>query len=362
MSELMHASRQWASRPSDERYTSLTDMASFFVAQRAASKAVTVSSRSIKLEPGETSADLRLISPNGHACAPSNWAFGQLAALSESPAGYLKTLPSPLVADCLNYGLQFKRDIEDVGLLLYKNGDSIVRAATGPRYGRIWNRDIVNGLINRFGDGVTGDWRVPGEFGKKVAVTKDNTTLFAGDRDMFVFLADEDHRIEMKNRRAGASGSLARGFFMWNSEVGSSTFGLGTFLFDYACSNRIVWGAEQYKEIRIRHTASAPDRFIDEIAPALNTYALSSTKTIEDTIREAQSRKIEKVDEFLAGRFGKGLVSRMITVHALEEGRPIETVWDAATAATAYAKRVNYQNERVEIERKAGQLLDLVAA
>jgi hypothetical protein len=33
---------------------------------------------------------------------------------------------------------------------------------------------------------------VPGEFGQRVAVTKQNTTLYASDRDMFVFLADEE--------------------------------------------------------------------------------------------------------------------------------------------------------------------------
>ena len=71
---------------------------------------------------------------------------------------------------------------------------------------------------------------------------QDNTTLFASDRDMFVFLADEDNRIENPNRRAGRFGSFARGFFVWNSEVGKTTLGAGFFLFDYVCCNRIVWG------------------------------------------------------------------------------------------------------------------------
>ena len=36
---------------------------------------------------------------------------------------------------------------------------------------------------------------------------------------MFVFLADEENRIELPNRRAGRFGAFARGFFVWNSEV-----------------------------------------------------------------------------------------------------------------------------------------------
>jgi hypothetical protein len=44
----------------------------------------------------------------------------------------------------------------------------------------------------------------------------------------------------------------------------------------------------------------------------------------------------------------------------LDEGRPIETVWDAVTGATAYARSIPWQSDRVEFETQAGGLLDLV--
>lgn len=365
MSTLMQASRQWATRPSDERFTSLIDMSDHFHDVRNNSRGVVVSSRRLEARPLEDNKGLEIYGPNGVGYSPTHWSFGQLAQLAEAPAGYMRTLPAPLAADCLNYGLKIKRSAEDVGILLHKGEANQLTAATGPRYGRIWNSDIVDALVKRFGDGTSGDFRVPGEFGKRVDVTKSNTTLFAGDRDMFVFLADEEHRIENPNRRNGQSGSLARGFFVWNSEVGSSTFGIGTFLFDYVCCNRIVWGAEGYKEIRIRHTASAPDRFIEEVGPALITYANSSTSAIDKALAEAKAKRIgddsDEVNNFLAQRFGKGLVSRLQAVHELEEGRPIETLWDATTAATAYARGIEHQDARVELERKAGALLDLAA-
>lgn len=358
--ELMQANRQWSTRPADERYTSLHAMESHFETQRSQSRAVTVSTRQISLQPVE-SKGLQLVSEAGHAFAPTNWAFGQLAQLAESPAGYLRTLPAPIAADCLNYGLQFKRDIEDVGLLLYKNGESVLKAATGPRYGRIWNADILRSLTGRFGDGVTGEWRVPGEFGQAVQVTEANTTLFAGDRDMFVFLANEDNRIELPNRRNGQSGSMARGFFVWNSEVGSATFGFSTFLFDYVCCNRIVWGAENVQEIKIRHTASAPDKWMAEIAPALHTYAQASTAGVVQLIEDARSKRLDDVDAFLAGRFGSRTVDSLKAIHMLEESRPIETLWDVSTAVTAKARSIPFQNERVELERKAGEILRMAA-
>ena len=201
-------------------------------------------------------------------------------------------MPAPIVADCLNYGLRFARDVEEVGLLLTEKGNdtSELRAATGPRYGRVWNAEVAGALVQRFGDGVTGDWRVPGEFGKEVVVTRDNTTLFASDRDLFVFLADERNRIEVPNRRAGQSGRFARGFFVWNSEVGATTLGAGFFLFDYVCCNRIVWGARDYNEVRIRHTSGAPDRWLEEVEPVLVEYANGSAKPVLETIEAAQQK------------------------------------------------------------------------
>ena len=48
--------------------------------------------------------------------------------------------------------------------------------------------------------------------------------------------------------------------------------------------------------------------------------------------------------------------------HIEEEGRPVETVWDAAQAITAIARDVPHQDDRILVERKAGALLDKVAA
>lgn len=358
MSNLMQASNQWSSRPADERYVSLIDMRDHFEAVRSDSKAVVVPSRKVEAVAVEDNG-LIIRGPNGHDYAPTHWSFGQLAQLAEAPAGYLRGLPSEMSAGLINFGLQVRRDVSDVGVLLYKNGGApVARAFTGPNYGRIWNADIVNALVSRFGDGVSGPtFKVPGEFGQAVEVTKQNTTLYASDRDMFVFLADEQHRIEIPNRRDGQAGELSRGFFVWNSEVGDKTFGIATFLFDYVCCNRIVWGAAEYKEVTMRHTASAPVKFIEEIAPALESYAKSSTASVTKAIEDARSARIEDVSAFLAKQFGKKVVAAIEKVHELEEGRPIETLWDATTAVTAYARGIEHQDRRVELERQAGGLL-----
>ena len=359
MSTLMQASHQWSTRPDDERFTSLTEMHAAALAIRSRSNARVLSSRRLQAAPvsGDSRA-LVAVGPDGNTANFTNWSFGQLAQLAGAPAAYMRGLPGELAADCINYGLQ-TRDIEEVGVLLYKNGSPHLRAVTGPNYGRVWNHQVIQALIERFGDGVTGDFKVPGEFGKDVEITKANTTLYASDRDMFVFLADEKHRIEIPGRRDGKAGALARGFFVWNSEVGKTSLGIGTFLFDYVCCNRIVWGAQQYREVRINHTAKAPDRWIEEAIPAIRAYADSSAQTITDAVMAARQARIDDVDVFLAKRFTKSKASAIKAAHMNDEGRPIETLWDAATGVTAYARGVAYQDERVELEREGGRILDM---
>jgi|HubBroStandDraft_1064217.scaffolds.fasta_scaffold38666_5 hypothetical protein len=360
MTTLMQASHQWATRPDDERFTSLPEMHAHSLAIKGNSAARVISSRQLQAAPvdGDSRA-LVAVGPGGNAVDFTNWSFGQMARLAGAPSDYMRELPGELAADCMNYGLQ-RRDVEDVGVLLYKNGSAQLRAVTGPNYGRVWNHQVIHSLMERFGDGVNGDFKVPGEFGKDVPITKANTTLYASDRDMFVFLADEKHRIEIPGRRDGQSGSLARGFFVWNSEVGKTSLGIGTFLFDYVCCNRIVWGAQQYAEIRINHTSRAPDRWIEQAVPAIRTYANSSAQTITDAIAAARAARIDDVDTFLASRrFTKNRASAIKAAHTNDEGRPIETLWDAATAVTAYARGIGYSDERVELEREGGRILDL---
>lgn len=375
MATLMQANEQWSKRPADQRFVSLLDLQRKVNADRENSVGSVVSTRKIKVIPHPAN-PMKGVTIEGSAgnYDPTHWAFGQLASLAGAPAGYLRTLPAPLVADAMNYGLRFNRDAEDVGVLRTKTSLDVsdasggpiehveLRAATGPRYGRIWNGDIVDSLVQRFGDGLSGDFRVPGEFGKAVPVTKDNTTIYGSDRDIFVFLADEVNRVEMGNRRDGQPGSLARGFFVWNSEVGASTMGIGMFLFDYVCMNRIIWGVKEFKEVRLRHTMSAPERFTEEVAPILQAYSQASALPIEQTIKAAQDAKIETdLDAWLKNRFTASETTAIKAAHMREEGRPIETVWDATTGVTAYAKTIRNQDDRVGMERKGGALLDLVS-
>ena len=363
----MSAHHEWMRRPADERFTSLPSLLRKVDHIKTNSEVIQRTSRDLQVRPIEGDRHALEAAPSHYPTASmSHWSFGQLASLAGAPARYLRTLPSDLAADCLNTSILQSRK-EETKLMVYSDPDKPdtfrLSAATGVGYGRIWNADVVREVIDRFGDGVTGRFRVPGEFGVALdRVTQDNTTLFASDQDMFLFLADEQNRITVPDRRDGKSGELARGFMIGNSEVGAGTLRIATFLFDFVCQNRIVWGSSEWKEIRIRHTSKANDRWLHEIMPAINSYANAETRSITDAVAAAQLRRVdeEKMDELLYTRFSRPTVDAIKKVHMLEEHRPIETVWDAITGATAYAKGVTHQDARIDIETKAGKLFDLV--
>lgn len=367
--ELMQASRQWSSRPDDERFTSLDELLAHTRRQREISTGKVVPSSKLlaMATPGdETHKGLIIVGKDEpeDAKVPTNWAFGQLAQRVGAPAGYLRSLPAPIAATALNYGL-FSKGSDEIGILTRQNGGSELAAATGPNYGRIWNADVVEQIVKRFGDGVTGDFTVPGVWGKPLdTITKENTTLYASDRDFFVFLANEKNKIEVPNRRHGKDGLMSTGVFFWNSEVGSKTLGIATFLYDYVCGNRIVWGATDYREINIRHSAGAPDRFLEEVTPAIESYANKSTDSITDAIEAAQKARLgeDKLDEFLKSQgFTKGQMTGLKMAHIAAEDRPIESLWDVAVGATQYAQGIKHQDDRVDVERMAGKVLALAS-
>jgi hypothetical protein len=366
MTTLSTLHSQWASRPDDQRFVTMADLHSFLVKVRDNSKTAVVSTRALQVQPVANDPKGLQVHVNSDrlpaVLAPTHWAFGQLCSLTgingtpAAPAAYLRSLHPNLAADCLNWGLQVVRDAEDVGLLAYENGGSMLTAATGPKYGRIWNATIAASVMHNLDLSV---WGVPGVFGRPLdQVTKDNTTLYTSDRDMFIFLCDETHRVAVPNRRDGKGTELYRGFYLRNSEHGACRLEVVTMYYDGICGNRYIWGAEEVQEFSIIHRAAAPDRFVEECVPALQRYANAPTGGITRAIEDARKDRLgDKVQDFLAKRFGPQIGAKIEQAHLVDEGRPIENRWDALVGATAYARQIKYQDARTTFEAEAGKLL-----
>ena len=221
----------------------------------------------------------------------------------------------------------------------------------------------------------TGDtrWKVPGTldwssgvYNPMVDITKDTTTLYASDRDVFLFLVDDMNPIEAGKLSDGSPDLYFRGFYCWNSEVGAKTLGIASFYLRAVCQNRNLWGVEDFQEISIRHSKYAANRFAHEAAPALTRFADSSPRPFVEGIRAARERIVAHSDDdrtdFLRKRgFSKAETARIVETVLAEEGRPPESVFDFVQGITAVARSKPQQDTRLEMEGKAKKLLERAA-
>ncbi|MXO65363.1 DUF932 domain-containing protein [Altericroceibacterium endophyticum] len=369
-------SSEWFSRPADQRYLSLTELMAAVKGRAERSRTRTVESAAIRVEAHREDPErLALALPDADKpLAPTHWSFGQLASLVGAPAAYMRQLPAPLAAINLQYGLTSHR-AEQVKTLETDDGRTELRAVTGPDYGRIYDHELVAAVQRIAGNG-TGDtrWKVPGVLdwstgvhNPMVDITSDTTTLYASDRDVFLFLVDDMNPIEAGKLPDGSPDLFFRGFYCWNSEVGAKTLGIASFYLRAVCQNRNLWGVEDFQEISIRHSKYAANRFAHEAAPALTRFADSSPQPFLNGIRAARQRIVARSDddrtEFLRKRgFGKAETAKIVETVLAEEGRPPESVFDFVQGITAYARGKTQQDARLDLETRAKKLLDRVAA
>ncbi|MCP4701535.1 MAG: DUF945 domain-containing protein [Gammaproteobacteria bacterium] len=372
-------SSQWNNRPDDERFTSLSDMAEFKRAESAASRANNYDVKDVNIwSPDYTGIlaqtdDLRIDLPDTvDPVRPTHWSFGQFCSLIGAPARYMRTLPSQLASDNMNFGLaRFPSEVVKVYQRI--DGSAEVRAFTGPKYGRIPDYQVIESVMRIAGNG-NGDtnWKVPGtmEWGSGVydpyvPTSKNNTTLFCSDRDIFLFLVDDTHPIEVGRLPNGDPDLMFRGFYVWNSEVGARTLGIATMYMRAVCCNRLLWGVEQFSEIKIKHSRNAMAGFRNQIAPALESYTRGDAQRVVEGVRNAQSTTIARTDEdamdFLTRRkFSKKQARDIMTAVEEEELRPMRSAWDAAQGITAVARNIGHQDTRLDFEIRAKTILDKV--
>lgn len=369
-------SRQWASRSPDQRFLSTTELRAAVAARKEAATESVVSARKIEfLAPIPTVADdtniLTVGLPNGVEVGATHWAFNQAASLAKAPAGYLRTLPSQIVSDALTHGMRYNRSGEEVKS--YVIGDELC-ALTGRDYGRIWDEEVVEAVQIIAGNG-TGDtrWKIPGvldwsnmTYDPNAPVTLDSTTLYASDRDVFMFLVDDRNPIEVGKLPNGEPDMMFRGFYVSNSEVGAGSLRLAAFYLRAVCMNRNLWGVENFSELTMRHSKYAPSRFISEARPALESFANGSERKLIEGVRAAKAAKLaEDQDEaiaFLQAReFSRKKALEILAQGEKEEGAPVRTAWDFAQALTANARDIPNNDDRVGQEMIARRILDKVA-
>lgn len=386
---LMRAHREWANRPADQRFWSVEDLILHQRGIETRSRALLADySRVEVIDQGE---DLALIIPGAAEPARfSNWSFGQFSRKAGAPAEYLSKLPSRLARECLNEGLS--RRAEDTGMFLVSSDDSGVtlRASLSEEFGAVKSSE----LALRAQDLIDRGWSIPparpsgvGDPRVRLATQEDVSAyahrsplainvgdpiapagVYASDRDMFLIMQDESRPV---HNPADPSRPLFRGLMLWNSDVGARSFGMCAFLYDLICGNHIVWGAQNVIEFRTYHRGSdAERRAFSRLATVAMEYSASSAQDLETAIVGAQQRLIaptfEEIPEIITAKkqlspiLSKRIIRDAVEV-AANSGRygDPRSPWGVAQGLTELSQRLPNTNDRHEIDRAAGKILDL---
>lgn len=357
--ELFHAHQQWATRPDDQRFSSLPALYEACKAYAdTARERANVRLDSLRVE--NIDGDVQLVGRGGVPAKLTHWAFGQVCARVGAPASYLRELPATLAAQNLNHGLA--RRLRDAGqdatvnMLFHLNDGFLLRALTSDKYERIWNWEVAERLLEM----QTRGWDVARPtINQGRDPQGERLPLYASDHDMFAFVCSNECRIS----EPGNPDGLRRGLIVANSEVGASTLQVLRFLFREMCGNHIIWGAESVTELKLRHVGTIRDR-LQAWDASIQQYLDSSARDDEAIIQAAQRKRIAGTkDEVLDAIFGKRIPG--LTRKAIEAGYDAvqdvdgdpRSVWGMVQGLTRHSQTIPYADQRVEIDRAAGRLL-----
>ncbi len=364
------AQREYYKRPADQRYETIDALETAVLSRRNRSEQFNVAPE--KFEFSHTAEDgvIVLARSVDAPAKPTHYSFGQAASLVKFNADSLRLLGEggrhDLVAANLNAALQIRKDKIDkdvkVMLVQAEDGESAptLQAVTGPTYGRIWDADVV-AATRKILD-ANPQFDNPKEWGGKKG------GLYASDRDVFLLYVDGgsivDGGADLLN--GGERDQLHRGFMVWNSEVGSATFGIAAFLFRYVCGNHMIHGIEGTKLLKIRHTSGGPERFVTEALPALKEYVNASAAPIESAVKKAKAfivpaDETKLFDFFVKKGFTKAETRKAKAFAELEEGGA-NTLWQMQQGFTRAARDLAFMDARTDLEKRAGKLLDLANA
>lgn len=387
---LMSASNEWSTRPADERFWNLQDMKDAADTIRArAVEAIPAPLTGMRFDAG-ADGSMGIIGASGARARLGHYAFSQASSLMNAPADYLRRLPAPLAADCLNNGMRARvadgNGDRQAKLLLDRGADGFkARAITSQQYCRIWNGDIIPKLQEITLEG----WRTPparpafDDARARPATEADclknrmpglgiqpgamiaPAGLYMSEKDMFVFMVNENKSIDI-----GAGETMNIGFFLSNSEVGDKAFSVTKFGYRAVCGNHIVWDSKQVENIRLVHKgAEMSSEAFKALSLSVTTYADESVSELEGVI--ATSRRIEIAatkDDVLNVLFGKRALNLPRATFAAAYDACEQNPSDSAGASprspfgiahglTRISQLNDYTDARTKIDTAAGKLL-----
>ena len=351
------AHRQWATRPPDERYTSVQALYEAARARRASIEERQIDTAHLRTEAVNTD-DLAMFEASGHTATLTHWSFGQLATIASAPPQYLRTLPASIASSAINYGLQRQRRRQQT-LFVERTAPWTVHAITSQRYARVHHDELARRVLDLMT--LHPAWSLPlgykdGEYGAE----RVPSGAYLGDRDMFLFLVDGNRALDDPTDRT--NGGLFRGFILRNSDVGAAALSLDVFLFRAVCLNHIVWGFQHVAGFRRRHVgASIQDAWttsLDGVQASLDADTTSDrTVLLRATTQELGPSRDAVIDAVVQRLdLSQKQATEAYTLAETHEPNP-RSVWGFAQGLTRLSQRTPWQDGRFALDRAAGRLI-----
>lgn len=370
---IMTLANAHASRPLDQRYPDIHALHAAAQRQRAQSAEVKqVQLRDLDvIAMGDSVAIQRRDSAGRKPAIPSWRGLSHLCREAGAPPSYLRTLPSPLMADCIRTGLARSGDAPDRRLLVSlpdtipgASHDALaLRAITSDSYARIWHADVTGWGVRLAGEL---GWGAPtifrsasgaqtwGEEGAKAE------TYYLSDHDVLFALVDDRTPVESHGTQ------LFRGVIVTNDETGEGSVTIHAFLYDMICANHILWGTTTIAKASIRHVGRAGSRMAQAVAQ-LRGASHEPASAVLERVQAARGLLLADTREDVASKvYGMGLGltrgviedAQIVAETTPRYGDP-RSAWAVAQGLTEVSQRGGMADDRMRIDSAAARVLSL---
>jgi hypothetical protein len=198
--------------------------------------------------------------------------------------------------------------------------------------------------------------------------TKEETTLYASDRDVCLFLVDQRNPIECGFITDPKTGGrvpdvYSRGIVVRNGECGGVALSVTTFLYRWVCCNRSIRDQKGFQKVTMAHRSGIHDAFMKTLVPAMKAFVNGSAAGVADEIERSKNEMLVRSDDEAMLRltttfgFSPEVAAVIMGKSMAEDQRPMRTSFDFVQAMTAAARAIPFQDKRMQVEREAGKIL-----
>ena len=342
MVNLMKANRELFRREPDECFASFADLRAHCHSRTEESQEHWFKPQSLIPISRPDRLSIRLES--GDESDLNDWSFAQLCRLCGVSRDTINRLAPETAARAIAETLpKSDRPIQ------FLADDCVTRSIHGVSYTRLWNSELLDVIAD-----FESEFSPP-----QTAFNGEGTGLYCGEQDMFVFLVDENSRVEIGENK------FAPGFFAWNSEVGRRSLGIQTFWYQYICGNHIVWDAIEVNEFSRKHTSSVRDGLdvIRQYIESLIGKRDERRERFAGVIQRSLTAPIANTDDFdlVAEKLASVGIPRKLIASAKTMVGNEHTVFKWVDSLTRLSGSIEFAGSRNQLDQKIGQLLTLAA-